>query len=196
MVTLLVSGIGWFAVRLFRLPLAGEADINKLTVLGLHAGEGAMPLKREALGFALAPLPVVAPFTLLFGVILLDRTSDSGSVVEAWLQLVLASYGVALLIGLPVHFALKRIGRRSLRAYLVATTLGVASIVGGTGLLQLLLPPSAEQNPFGLSVVSRTGTVAMLGFEGLALAGAWIFWRVSIRQRGHETTASNVAAGA
>ena len=155
-----------------------------------------MPLKREAMGFALSPLPIVAPFTLLFGVILLDRPSDSGSVVEAWFQLVLASYGVALLIGLPVHFALKRIGRRSLRAYMGATTLGVASIVGGTGFLQLLLPPSAEQNPFGLSVVSRTGTVAVLCFEGLALAGAWIFWRVSIRQRGHETTASNVAAGA
>ena len=155
-----------------------------------------MLLKREAMGFALAPLPIVAPFTLMFGVILLDRPSDSASVVEAWLQLILASYGVALLIGVPVHFALKRIGRRSLRAYLGATTLGVASIVGGMGLLQLLLPPSAEQNPFGFVLVSRAGMAAMLGFEGLALVGAWIFWCVSVRQQGKGKTASNFAASA
>ena len=155
-----------------------------------------MPRKREAMGFALAPLPIVAPFTLMFGMILLDRPSDSASVVEAWLQLILASYGVALLIGVPVHFALKRIGRRNLRTYMGATTLGVVSIAGGVGLLQLVLPPSAEQNPFGLSVVSRTGAAAMLGFEALALLGAWIFWRVSVRQQGQETTASDFAAGA
>ena len=153
-----------------------------------------MPLKREAMGFALAPLPIVAPFTLMFGMILFDRPSDSASVVEVWLQLILASYGVALLIGVPVHFALKRIGSRNLRAYMGATTLGVASIAGGIGLLQLLLPPSAEPNPHGFILASLVGLAAMAGFEVLALAGAWIFWRVSVRQRGQDTTASIVAA--
>ena len=155
-----------------------------------------MPLKREAMGFALAPLPIVAPFTLMFGMILFNRPSDSASVVEAWLQLILASYGVALLIGVPVHFALKRIGSCNLRAYMGATTLGVACIAGGIGLLQLLLLPSAEQNPHGFILASLVGMAAMVGFEALALAGAWIFWRVSVRQRGQDTTASIVAASA
>lgn len=75
-----------------------------------------MPLKREAIGFTLAPLPVVAPIMLLFGIILLDRPYDSASVIEAGLELVLASYGIALLIGVPVHFALKRLRRFNLIA--------------------------------------------------------------------------------
>ena len=156
-----------------------------------------MPLEREAMGFALAPLPIVAPFILMFELILLDRPSDSPAVIEAGLQLILVSYGVTILIGVPVHFALRRLGRCSLRAYLGATGLGVATIGGAMGLLQqLLLPPLAEQNPHGLTLVSRAGMAAMLGFEVFALLGAWIFWHVSVRERGQETSVSNSAASA
>ena len=148
-----------------------------------------MPLKREATGFALAPLPVVAPFTLLFGVILFDRPSDSVSVVEAWLEIVFASYGVALLVGVPTHFALRRLGRSSLRSYLGAATLGVATIAVAIGLFQLGLPASPEWNPHGMTLASASGLAGMLIFEGLALIGAWIFWRVSIKPQGKEMPA-------
>lgn len=140
-------------------------------------------MKREAMGFALAPLPVVLPFTLMFGSILLGRPSDSASVIEAWLELVVASYGACLLVGTPVHLALHWLDRCSLRSYFVATTLVVGAIAVALGIFQILLPTSPEQNPHGFTVVSRAGLVAMLLFEGMALSGAWIFWRVSVRQR-------------
>jgi hypothetical protein len=156
------------------------------TSQSLGARERAVPLKREAVGFALVPLPVVAPFTLLFGVIVLDRPSDSASVIEAWFQIVFASYCVALLVGVPSHFALRRLGRSSLRSYLGAATLGVAAIAVATGLLQIVLPASPERNPHGMTLASASGLAGMLIFEGFALIGAWIFWRVSIRPRSEQ----------
>ncbi|WP_221239244.1 hypothetical protein [Sphingomonas xinjiangensis] len=121
--------------------------------------------------------------TLLFGIILLDRPSDSASVIEAWLQLVVASYGVCLLVGTPVHLVLRWQNRCSLPTYLVATTAVVAVIAAAIGIFQLLLPASPEQNPHGFHLASRAGLAAMLLFEGAAVTGASIFWRVSVRQR-------------
>ena len=155
-----------------------------------------MSLRREAIGFALAPLPFIAPVTLMFGVILLDQPDDSASVIAAWLELVFASYGVSLLVGVPVHLALVRLGRCSLRSYLAATTLGVTAIGVGIGLLQVLLPPSPEQNPFGLNLASRTGLTAMLLLEGLALVSAWIFWRASVRKKKEAKSAAGPSVSA
>ena len=148
-----------------------------------------MPFKREAVGFALAPLPVVAPFTLLFGVIFLDQPNDSASVVEAWFQILLGSYGVALSVGVPAHFALRRLGRSDLSSYLIAATLGVAAIAVAIGLLELAIPVSPERNPHGMTLASVSGITAVLVFEGFALIGAWIFWRVSIRSQSEQTSA-------
>ena len=142
-----------------------------------------MSLKRTIGGFVLAPLPVVAPVILLFGIILLGRPYDSASVIGAGLELVMACYGVTLLIGIPVHLLLTRLNRRSLRAYLGLTTLCAVVVVSALGLLELLLPPSLEQNPHGVVIASRAGMAAILAFGGLALLGAWIFWFVSVRQR-------------
>lgn len=131
------------------------------------------------MGFALA----VLPFTLLFGFILLDQPDDSTSVIKAWIELVIASYGAALLVGVPVHLTLRRLRRRSLRDYLFLTTVAVVAAIIGIELIRLLVPPSPEANPFGFKLASRAGVAATLVFEALALTGAWIFWRSAIDAR-------------
>jgi hypothetical protein len=80
--------------------------------------------KRELSGFALAPLPVVAPLLLMFGVIISSAPPDSGAAFEAGAQLVLGSYVATLLLGLPIHLILRWKGRHSLAAYLGFTVLG------------------------------------------------------------------------
>ena len=140
-----------------------------------------MPFKREVVGFALAPLPVIAPFTLLFGYILLDQPNDSASVIEAWFQIVLGGYGIVLFVGVPAHLALRRLGRSDLKSYLMAATLGVAAVAVAIGLLELAIPVSPERNPHGMTLASVFGITVVLVFEAFALIGAWIFWRVLIR---------------
>ena len=140
-----------------------------------------MPFKREVVGFALAPLPVIVPFTLLFAFTLIDQPTDSAFAVEAWFEIVLGGYGVAISVGVPAHFLLRRLGRSDLRSYLVAATVGVAAIAVAIGLLQLAIPVSPERNPHGMTLASVFGMTVVLVFEAFALIGAWIFWRVSIR---------------
>jgi hypothetical protein len=138
------------------------------------------------LGFVVAPLPVVAPLTLI-GV---------GNVGEL-LEILLVSYAVTLSIGIPVHFALGRLGFPSLRAYFCATTFCVAAIVGAFALLLMLLPPPLVDNPHSIRHAGAGGWIALtLVFEGFALLGTWIFWGLSVRMRKkmsavvHSTSAS------
>jgi len=153
-------------------------------------------LQREVTGFALAPLPVVVPFTLLFGIILFSQPSDSASAIQAWLELVVVSYGTSLLVGVPVHVALRRLALRSLQAYLVATTLAVGAIATAVWLFQLMLPPSVQQNPHAFIITSRIGLTAILLLESVALTGASIFWLVSVRRVGAGTSGSHNATTA
>lgn len=139
-----------------------------------------MSLKREAMGFALAPLPVAIPLAFLFGFILLDRPHDGESVLEALLQLILGSYGAALLIGLPIHFVLRGLGRYSLLAYLGATALSVAAIVGIIA-ISAGITPASVRNPHG--ILSSTGLNTVLIFAALSLACTSVFWWVSVRRR-------------
>ena len=139
-----------------------------------------MSLKRGAVGFALAPLPVVVPLTFLFGFILLDRPDDGESVLEALLQGILASYGAALTIGLPIHFALRKLGRYSLIAYLGATALSVAALAG-VAAISAGMTPASVRNPHG--ILSGAGLTAVLIFGALSLVCASVFWSVSVRQR-------------
>ncbi|QNQ09361.1 hypothetical protein [Sphingomonas alpina] len=62
------------------------------------------------------------------------------SVLGEFLQLLLASCGVALLIGLPTHLILRRLGRYSLPAYLGTTALGVVAIVDIIALSAIRMP--------------------------------------------------------
>ncbi|MDP1028634.1 hypothetical protein Q5H91_15530 [Sphingomonas sp. KR1UV-12] len=139
-----------------------------------------MLLKREMKGFALAPLPAVLPFTLLFGIILLDQPDHSASVINAWMELVLASYGASLSVGVPVHLIHRQLRRRSLRSYLLTTTVMVLVAALGFELFRLLVLTSPEANPFGFKLATRAGLAATFVVEALALTGSWIFWRTAI----------------
>jgi hypothetical protein len=122
---------------------------------------------------------VVAPLTLI-GV---------GNIGEL-LEIFLVSYAVTLSIGIPVHFALSRLGFSSLRAYFCATTFCVAAMVGAFALLLVLLPPPSVDNPHSIRHASAGGWIALtLVFEGFALLGTWIFWRLSVRLRKKEMSA-------
>ena len=139
-----------------------------------------MLLRREITGFALAPLPAVLPFTVLFGIILFDQPDDSASVIEAWIELVAAIYGASLLIGVPVHLTLRLLRRRSLSFYLLTTAVVVVAAAIGVELIRLPLQTSPVANPFGFKLASLAGVAATLIIEGLALTGSWIFWRTAI----------------
>ncbi len=154
---------------------------------------GTLLLKREMKGFALAPLPAVLPFTLLFGIILLDQPNDSASVIEAWMEIVVASYGASLLVGVPVHLILQRLRRRSLRSYFLTTTVVILMAALGFELFRLLIPTTPEANPFGFKLATRAGLAATLVVEALALTGSWIFWRTAIDAPAERATGIGMA---
>lgn len=138
--------------------------------------------KRELSGFALAPLPVVAPLLLMFGVILFSVPRDSGAAFEAGAQLVLGCYVATLLLGLPIHLILRWKGRHSLAAYLGLTDVGVA-IMGGLALIcEALFPMVPESNPFAFTMRGRFGVTATLASAAIACICAFIFWLVAVRR--------------
>jgi hypothetical protein len=146
-----------------------------------------MSLKREAIGFALAPLPIVVPLIFLFGFIWLDRPDDGASILSALLEGIFGSYSAAVLIGLPIHLVLHRLGWCSLLAYLGATALGVAAIVGMMMAISAAMTPTPAINPRGLlsstGWLNSTGLYAVLIFTALSLVCASVFWCVSVRKR-------------
>lgn len=102
------------------------------------------------------------------------------SVPGEFLWLLPARYGVALLIGLPTHLILRRLGRYSLLAYLGATALGVVAIVGIIAISAIRIT-APVRNPHG--ILSSIGLSVVLVFAALSLVCASVFWCVSVRQR-------------
>jgi hypothetical protein len=140
--------------------------------------------RREVMGFALAPLPVLGPLLLGFVAILFAHPpSDGGSAIDAMLQLILMGYGATLVIGLPVHLVLRWRRRSSLSAYLGLTVLSIAFIGGAFAVSDRFFPPVPDTNPFRLHMWSRFGIGVTLAFAIAAGLSASVFWRVAVRQR-------------
>jgi hypothetical protein len=138
--------------------------------------------KQEIIGFVLAPLPMIIPLLLLFGIILLDRPDDSWNILEAMLQIVVLGYGMCLVIGAPVHFWLRHVGETSLAPYLRLTATGIfvaGLILGG---VEKLVRTSAEENPFGLTTWSRFGLTALFCLAIATIPSAFLFWYVAVRR--------------
>ena len=142
-----------------------------------------MLTKRELIGFAVAPLPVVGPLLLMFTVILSSAPPDSGAAFEAAAELVLGSYLATLLIGLPIHLILRWKRRTSLAAHLGSTVVGASLPAGFALAYQALFPRWAGDNPFALTMWSRAGVTATLTFVAVACLCGWIFWAVAVRRR-------------
>src|SRR4051812_25388286 len=117
---------------------------------GPEGGRGNVMLdKRELLGLAAAPAPYFAPFLvlLLFGP---PSPGEDAAWCASFLgQALLIAYGPVLVLGLPAHLLLRRLGRRDLTSYLLAG-------FGGGLLLGLviyaandwLFPIDPQRNPF------------------------------------------------
>ena len=138
--------------------------------------------RREIMGFLLAPLPILTPFLLMFGVILSGAPSDSASLFEAMLEIVLLGYGATLLIGLPIHLVLRWKRQSGLSAYLALSVMSTLLIASILAVLERLFPPTVEDNPFGMVMWSRFGVTVTLTFAIIAALSAWVFWRVAVRQ--------------
>ena len=136
--------------------------------------------KREIVGFALAPLPVLGPLTLLFAMIVMSGDTASAA---AMIELPLMGYGATLLIGLPVHLYLRSRGRHELAAYVLLTAAGCVLIGATLAGYDALCPPSLQEDPFGMRMSGPFGAKVTIAFTGLACLGAWIFWRTAVRER-------------
>lgn len=137
--------------------------------------------KREILGFALAPLPLIAPLLLMFAVVVFSAPTDRSSAVNAAFQLLVMAYGATFVIGVPVHLALRYRCRNSLAAYLGLTVSVIITICGVLALTERVLPPSVDDNPFRFQMWSRTGLTMMLALASAAALSAYVFWRVAVR---------------
>jgi len=137
---------------------------------------------REAKAFALAPLPVVGPMLIMFGAIAIVTPSEGARVFGAMLGLLVWTYGVTLLIGVPVHLLLQRTRQTALTAYIGLTFLTVSLIAGLFALWDRLSPRGKNDNPFALHMWSSYGLKIALVFAALASLSAAIFWCVAIRR--------------
>jgi hypothetical protein len=155
----------------------GKRTLRELRV---RARRLSMLRGREIAGFALAPLPVLAPLLLICAAILTETPSDSADIVQVMLELVLMSYGATLLVGVPVHALLLWKQRKSLRAY---SGLSAASVlvVGGTLVIVRELFPPHQINPFEITVGGRLAATAALAV--VAALTAAVFWKVAVRPR-------------
>jgi hypothetical protein len=159
------------------------ADDRATKLKAYNSGEAVMLGKRDVIGFALAPLPVLAPLLLAFAATLFTAPPDLADRLQAMIELVLMSYGTTLLIGLPVHLILRWKRRRSLAAYLSVTVTGVLLIGAAIAIGELLFPPSAPGNPHALRMLGSQGVMATLVFAVIASVSAWLFWIVAVRPR-------------
>jgi hypothetical protein len=136
------------------------------------------------LGFALAPLPVVAPVILMFAVILSAVPPDSVAALQAAAELVLWSYIAALVIGVPIHLFLRSKQQTGLLAYLGLTVMA-AAVIGGLALvLAGQFSDWAKDNPFAFTMWSRAGVIVTLIFAAVSCLCAFIFWGVAVRRTG------------
>lgn len=138
--------------------------------------------KREIIAFVLAPLPVVGPVVIMIGIILAGFPKDWADALGAMLKITVMSYGVTLLIGLPIHLLLYRNKRTALSAYTGLAAITVAILAGTFAALDWFLPASANANPFALHMWSGFGFRITLIAVALASLSAAIFWSVAVRK--------------
>jgi hypothetical protein len=132
------------------------------------------------MGFAVVPPLVLGPLAFLFGFLLPGRPIDSESVSIALVQLIFGTYGAVLLIGLPIHFLLRRLGRYNAPAYLGVTAFCIAAIFGIFALFEEMTP-STTWNPHG--ILSSVPLSIVLIFVAIGLLCGPVFWCVSIRRQ-------------
>jgi hypothetical protein len=139
--------------------------------------------RRELLGFALAPLPVVGPVTLVFGIILLPLPPDSLAALQAASEVVFWSYVATVVFGLPIHLLLRSKQQTSLRAYLGLAVVAAIAVLSGLALVSDgLFSDWAKDNPFAFTMWSRAGVVLSLIFVAVACLCASVFWAVAVRR--------------
>ena len=139
-----------------------------------------MRYRRDFLGFAVAPLPAVAPLMLSAGAILFDQGKDTAGPLWAIFQLILICYAPTFLIGLPVHLLLQWRGQTSLIAYSSVTAATVLIAFGVLAVSQRLIAPVSD-NPHRLLLWGGEGVLVALGCAFVALLSACLFWTVAIR---------------
>lgn len=134
-----------------------------------------MDLKRVCAGFALAPLPILAPFFLMVGL--------ASAPVFVIVQFLLLGYGVTLAVGLPVHLVLTMARRQDLLDYLAATAIVILALAGAlTVYSRWIFAPVPHGNPFAFPLLwNQYGvgvTMASLVMAGIAAA---VFWAIAVR---------------
>ena len=138
--------------------------------------------RRELLGFALAPLPVVGPVIVMFAVILSTVPPDCVAAPQAAAELVFWSYIAAVVLGLPIHLVLRWKQQTGLLAYLGLAVVA-ATLVSGLALgLEGQFSDWAKGNPFAFTMWSRAGVVVTLIFAAVTCLCALIFWAVAVRR--------------
>jgi hypothetical protein len=137
--------------------------------------------RREVKAFALAPLPVVAPVLVLFGLMVFGAPRDAAAIFGPTMSMIAAIYGVTLLIGLPVHWLLQRTQRTALSAYLVLTVSVVFLLAAAFSIGNWLVPTFADGSPHSLRHMWSLYRVVMtLVCAALAALSASIFWCTAV----------------
>lgn len=140
--------------------------------------------KRELMGFAAAPLPFLVPVLATHASILSTAPPDSAVILFDMLVILCWGYGITLLIGIPIHLALRRVRQQRLFAYIALAA--IAALLAGCVLavLEALLPPlPPERNPFGLTMWSRFGVAVTIAFAVTGSVSAWIFWKIAVSNK-------------
>jgi hypothetical protein len=140
-----------------------------------------MSSRRVSLGFFAAPSAVLSPFILVIAF---------RAPAEAWpalpifaVHILLVAYVVTVLIGLPVHLILRAKDRHGLADYVGATAVAAslaALLVDLAG--NLLSSMGPDDNPFRLTLLSRSGMTLTIIFIVAAGITAGLFWRIAIRE--------------
>ena len=138
------------------------------------------------MGFAFAPLPVVAPVLLMFGAILARAPIDWAAASTAMLQVLALIYGATLIVGVPLHLLLHRTRRYTLLAYIGGAVAAVVTTFGVVAIADRLRPTSANASPFALHPWSGAGVVLAIMSAFFAAIAAAIFWIIAVKQRNRE----------
>jgi len=137
---------------------------------------------REITGFALAPLPALAPFILMFAAILFDQPDHRADVLWIIIQILLLGYGVTLLFGVPIHLVLRRKRLTKIGPYLALSVLSALLIAGLLALRQRLFGHVSANHPFPVHLWGRAGVGLALMLASAAALSASVFWAVAVRE--------------
>ena len=140
---------------------------------------------REAVGFVLAPLPVLAPVVAGAGVVIFDQTADRPYILWSTIQLLVIGYGATFLFGLPIHLTLRRKQQTKIGAYVGLAVVSASLIGAALAIHQRLFAPVSTDNPFQIHLWGRAGLWLTVLLAIIAALTSWIFWLVAVRQQRH-----------